>query len=276
MMITRAKLTRATVFAVLCLIGVTTVYPLVFMAFNSMRTTQEFEFNPFGLPTHLTTSSYSALFSTVPFFSSILHSLIVVVPAVVLATFASSLAAFVFTKVPVKLGNVLFWTMLMIMFMPGIVVLLPLYVEVARSGLANNFAPAILIYTAINIPYGTYLLRSNFRSIPDSVVEAARVDGASWLKVYWRVIMPMGKPGIITVGILTFLNIWNDLFISLVLLHAPNTEMVTPTLAELSGKYTSNVPVLMAGLLLGALPTLLLYAVSARVFIRGMLSGAVR
>jgi ABC-type glycerol-3-phosphate transport system permease component len=134
----------------------------------------------------------------------------------------------------------------------------------------------MLIYTAINIPYGTYLLRANFRSIPNSVVEAARVDGASWFKVYWRVVLPIGKPAIITVGILTFLNIWNDLFISLVLLHAPNTEMVTPTLAQLSGKFTTDIPVLMAGLLLGALPTLLLYSVTARVFIRGMLSGAVR
>jgi len=271
-----SRVSRGLVFAALCLIGISTVYPLLFMALNSMRTTQAFELNPFGLPSHLGLGSYRALFNTIPFLQSILHSLIVVVPAVLLATFASSLAAFVFTKVPIKLGNVFFWTMLMIMFMPGIVVLLPLYVEVARTGFANNFAPAILIYTAINIPYGTYLLRSNFRAIPNSVVEAARVDGASWLKVYYRVILPIGKPGIITVGILTFLNIWNDLFISLVLLHAPNTEMVTPTLAQLSGKYTSNIPVLMAGLLLGAVPTLLLYFVTARVFIRGMLSGAVR
>ncbi|HVA54129.1 MAG TPA: carbohydrate ABC transporter permease [Acidimicrobiales bacterium] len=271
-----SRVSRGLVFAALCLIGISTVYPLLFMALNSMRTTQAFELNPFGLPSHLGLGSYRALFNTIPFLQSILHSLIVVVPAVLLATFASSLAAFVFTKVPIKLGNVFFWTMLMIMFMPGIVVLLPLYVEVARTGFANNFAPAILIYTAINIPYGTYLLRSNFRAIPNSVVEAARVDGASWLKVYYRVILPIGKPGIITVGILTFLNIWNDLFISLVLLHAPNTEMVTPTLAQLSGKYTSNIPVLMAGLLLGAVPTLILYFVTARVFIRGMLSGAVR
>ncbi len=271
-----SRLSRGIVFLVLCLIGVSTVYPLLFMALNSMRSSTSFELNPFGLPSHLNFSSYHSLFQEVPFAQSILHSFIVVVPAVILATFSSSLAAFVFTKVPVKLGNALFWTMLMIMFMPGIVVLLPLYVEVAHAGLSNNFVPAILIYTAISIPYGTYLLRSNFRSIPNSVVEAARVDGASWIKVYWRVILPIGRPGIFTVGILTFLNIWNDLFISLVLLHASNTEMVTPTLAQLSGKYSTDVPVLMAGLLLGAVPTLLLYFVTARVFIRGLLSGAVR
>ncbi len=271
-----SRLSRTLVFLGLCLIGASTVYPLLFMALNSMRSTQAFEINPFGLPRHLTLGAYRQLFSTIPFLQSVGHSLLVVVPAVLLATLASALAAFVFTKTPVKLGNVLFWTMLLIMFMPGIVVLLPLYVEVARTGLANNFVPAILIYTAINIPYGTYLLRSNFRGIPDSVVEAARVDGASWWKVFWRVVLPMGKPGVITVGILTFLNIWNDLFISLVLLHQPNTEMVTPTLAQLSGRYSTNVPVMMAGLLLGALPTLILYFATARVFIRGMLSGAVR
>lgn len=271
-----SRLNRTLVFLGLCLIGVTTVYPLLFMALNSMRSTQAFEVNPFGLPHHLSLASYRSLFAAIPFLQSVGHSLLVVVPAVILATFSSSLAAFVFTKTPVKLGTVLFWVMLMIMFMPGIVVLLPLYVEVARTGLSNNFVPAILIYTAISIPYGTYLLRSNFRAIPDSVVEAARVDGASWWTVYRRVILPMGRPGIVTVGILTFLNIWNDLFISLVLLHQPNTEMVTPTLAQLSGRYTSNVPVLMAGLLLGALPTLILYFATARVFIRGMLSGAVR
>jgi ABC-type glycerol-3-phosphate transport system permease component len=271
-----SRLSRTFVFIGLCLIGVSTVYPLIFMALNSMRSSTAFEVNPYGLPTRFSLDSFRALFSQIPFLSSILHSFIVVVPAVLLATLCSALAAFVFTKTPVKYGNVLFWVMLMIMFMPGIVVLLPLYVAIARAGLASNFTPAILIYTAINIPYGTYLLRSNFRAIPDSVVEASRVDGASWLQIFVRVILPIGKPAIMTVGILTFLNIWNELFISLVLLHSPSNEMLTPTLAQLSGKFSTDVPVLMAGLLLGAVPTLLLYFVTARVFIRGMLSGAVR
>jgi raffinose/stachyose/melibiose transport system permease protein len=160
--------------------------------------------------------------------------------------------------------------------MPAVVLLLPLYVEVARAGLANSFLPAILIYTAMNIPYGTYLLRANFRSIPDSVVEASRVDGASWTRIFVSVILPMARPSIVTIAIHTFLNVWNELFISLVLLHDPSNEMLTPTLAGLSGRYSTDVPVLMAGLLLGSIPTLLLYLVTSRVFIRGMLSGAVR
>jgi ABC-type glycerol-3-phosphate transport system permease component len=271
-----SRLGRAAVFVLLCLIGVSTIYPLVFMALNSMRTTQQFEVSPYGLPKHFTTADYHALLSQVPFFQSILHSIIVVVPAVILATMCSALMAFVLTKTPVKIGNLLFWVMLTVMFMPGIVVLLPLYVRIAHLGLANNFAPAIFLYTAISIPYGTYLLRSNFHAIPDSVIEAARVDGGSWTRIFVRVVLPMAKPGIVTVGILTFLNIWNELFISLVLLHSPSNEMVTPTLANLSGKFSSDVPVIMAGLLIGAVPTLLVYLVSARVFIRGMLAGAIR
>jgi ABC-type glycerol-3-phosphate transport system permease component len=271
-----ARVRRTVVFVALCLVGVTTVYPLIFMALTSMRTAQAYEVSPYGLPTHYNLDSFHALFDQVPFLSSLLHSVIVVVPAVILATLFSALAAFVFTKTPIKLGNALFWLMLTIMFMPGIVILLPLYVEIGHLGLASNFTPAILIYTAINIPYGTYLLRSIFRAIPDSVIEAARVDGAGWLKIFARVVLPMGKPGVMTVGILTFLNIWNELFISLVLLHTPSTEMVTPTLAQLSGRYSSDIPVIMAGLLLGSIPTLLVYFVTARVFIRGMLSGAIR
>jgi ABC-type glycerol-3-phosphate transport system permease component len=270
------RFSRGTVFILLCLLGASTIYPLVFMAFNSMRSSQQFEVNPYGLPTHFTLTDVQALLNQVPFLSSILHSLIVVVPAVVLATLSSALMAFVLTKTPVRIGNVLFALMLGIMFMPGIVMLLPLYVEVARVGLANNFLPAILIYTALNIPYGTYLLRSNFRAIPDSVVEAARVDGGSWARIFALVILPIARPGIVTVGILTFLNIWNELFISIVLLHTPSTEMVTPTLAQLSGRFTTDIPLLMAGLFLAALPTLLLYFVTARVFIRGMLAGTVR
>ena len=102
------------------------------------------------------------------------------------------------------------------------------------------------------------------------------MDGATWSRIFVRIILPIAKPGIVTVAILTFLNIWNELFISLVLLHAPSDEMVTPTLAQLSGRYSTDIPVLMAGLLLGALPTLILYFATARVFMRGMLSGAVR
>jgi ABC-type glycerol-3-phosphate transport system permease component len=264
------------VFIALCLVGITTVYPLIFMALNSMRTSQQYELSPYGLPTHYSLNNFHALLNQVPFLSSLLHSVIVVVPAVILATLFSALAAFVFTKTPFRLSNALFWLMLMIMFMPGIVVLLPLYVEIGHLGLASNFTPAILVYTAINIPYGTYLLRSIFRSIPDAVVEAARVDGAPWLVIFARVIMPMGRAGVITVGILTFLNIWNELFISIVLLHTSSTEMMTPTLAQLSGRYSNNIPVIMTGLLLGSIPTLLVYFVTARVFIRGMLSGAIR
>ena len=113
-LVVTSRISRTVVFIVLCLIAVSTVYPLIFMALNSMRSSSSFELSPFGFPSHWNFSSYRSLFQQVPFAQSILHSFIVVVPAVILATFTSSLAAFVFTKVPVKLGNAMFWVMLMI------------------------------------------------------------------------------------------------------------------------------------------------------------------
>lgn len=274
-MLTR-RLRRSAIFVLLCLIGVTAVYPLLFMALNSFRSTTAFELNPFGLPSKFSFSNFDNLLGQVPIGTSMLHSVIVVVPADVLATLFSALAAFVFTKTPFRGSNGLFYAMLLVMLMPGVVILIPLYIEIVHIGMANSFVPAILVYAAINIPYGTYLLRANFRGIPDGLVEAGRIDGASWIRVFWKIIVPVGLPAIFTVGILTFFSAWNDLFISIVLLHTPATEMLTPTLAEIGGRYSVDVPVLMAGLLLAALPTLLVYVFTARVFVRGLMAGSMR
>ena len=246
------------------------------MALNSFRSNNAYQVNPYGLPTSFGLGNFSDLLSSYPFAASLLHSVIVVVPAVALATLFSALAGFVFAKTPFRYSNALFYLMLSVILMPGVVLIIPLYVLVAHAGLANSFGPAILVYAAINIPFGTYLLRANFRSIPDGLIDAARVDGAGWLRVFWAIVLPTGRAAVVTVAILTFLNAWNELFISIVLLHTPATEMVTPTITEINGRYTTDVPVLLSGLLLAALPTLLVYIVTARVFVRGLLSGSVR
>jgi ABC-type glycerol-3-phosphate transport system permease component len=272
----RVQPTRLLIFVVLCVIGASTVYPLLFMALNSFRSNNAYQVNPYGLPTSFGLGNFSDLLSSYPFAASLLHSVIVVVPAVALATLFSALAGFVFAKTPFRYSNALFYLMLSVILMPGVVLIIPLYVLVAHAGLANSFGPAILVYAAINIPFGTYLLRANFRSIPDGLIDAARVDGAGWLRVFWAIVLPTGRAAVVTVAILTFLNAWNELFISIVLLHTPATEMVTPTITEINGRYTTDVPVLLSGLLLAALPTLLVYIVTARVFVRGLLSGSVR
>jgi ABC-type glycerol-3-phosphate transport system permease component len=275
-MTTTSRMTRSLVFGGLCLLGIVCVYPLLFMALNSFRTNAEFNLNPFGLPTAVRFDNYRTLLDQFPFTSAMVHSVIVVIPAVLLATAFSALAAFVFTKTPFRGSNALFYLMLMVMLMPGVVLIIPLYITVVHIGLANSFVPAILIYTAINVPFGTYLLRANFRGIPDSLVEAARIDGASLFRVFYRIVVPVGMPGVIAVAILTFLTAWNELFISIVLLHTPATEMLTPTLTQLQGRYGTDIPVLMAGLLLGALPTVVIYLVFARYFVRGLMSGVHR
>jgi ABC-type glycerol-3-phosphate transport system permease component len=276
-MTTSSRVGRTVIFLGLCLVGLTTVYPLIFMALNSLRTANEFNISPYGMPSHPSLAAYRSLITGMPFLGSLLHSTIVVVPALIIATLTSAITAFVFTKTPVKLGSAMFWAMLLIMFMPGVVVLLPLDVAISHLGLSNNFGPVILIYASLNIPYGTYLLRSTFQQVPDQVIEAARVDGAGWWRVFWQVAMPMARPGVITIGILTFLNIWNELFISIVLLNQPNTIMVQPLISELTGRLAAgNGPEVMAALFLGSLPTLAVYFISSRVFIKGMLAGAVR
>jgi ABC-type glycerol-3-phosphate transport system permease component len=272
----RWRLGRAAIFCCLLVLGITTIYPLVFMASNSFRSTGAFEVAPYGLPTRFNLDNYRALLSQVPFVAGLVHSVVVVVPADVVATLFSALAAFVFTKTPFRGSEALFYVMLLVMLMPGVVLLIPLYVMIAHLGFANSFGPAILVYAAINIPYGTYLMRANFRAVPDTLIESARLDGASWSRIFRSVMLPVARPAVLTVMILTFLGVWNELFISIILLHTAGTEMLTPTLAQLSGQYVTDVPVLMAGLLLGSLPTLAIYAFAARYFVKGLVVGAIR
>ena len=170
----RVRPTRLLIFVVLCVIGASTVYPLLFMALNSFRSNNAYQVNPYGLPTSFGLGNFSDLLSSYPFAASLLDSVIVVVPAVALATLFSALAGFVFAKTPFRYSNALFYLMLSVILMPGVVLIIPLYVLVAHAGLANSFGWAILVYAAINIPFGTYLLRANFRSIPDGLIDAGQ------------------------------------------------------------------------------------------------------
>ncbi len=194
--LTGVRVRRLVVFIGLCLVGVSTIYPLIFMALNSMRSAQAFEVSPYGLPTHYSLSNFHALFNQVPFLASILHSIIVVVPAVMLATLFSALVAFVFTKTPIKLGNVPVLGDAHDHVHAGDRGAAPAVRARSRtSAWPPTSRPRSCIYTAISIPYGTYLLRSNFRAIPDSVIEAARVDGGNWRRIFYRVVLPMGRAG---------------------------------------------------------------------------------
>ena len=157
---------------------------------------------------------------------------------------------------------------------PVQVVLVPFYQTVKGLGLLNTRVGLILAYTAFFLPFSVYLMTAFYRGLPRELLEAARMDGARFIEVWWHVMLPLGRPALLTLGILNTLYCWNDVLISLLVLQDRRTLMVG--IAALRGEYTTNVPLLAAGIVLAAAPIVLVYLVFQRRIVGGIAVGAVK
>jgi ABC-type glycerol-3-phosphate transport system permease component len=142
--------------------------------------------------------------------------------------------------------------------------------------LLNTYYSVILLYTAFNIPFNTFLMTAFFRALPDDLIEAARLDGASPHQVFLRVLVPMAKPALGTLAIFNILYAWNEFIFALLLLSPNNVKTLTVGVLQLQGRYTTDYPVIMAGLLVASIPVVVAYLFFQKFLVRGIVSGAVR
>jgi multiple sugar transport system permease protein len=142
--------------------------------------------------------------------------------------------------------------------------------------LLNKHIGLILVYVTLAAPFGTYLMTSYFRGIPFELVEAAQIDGANHLQILWRIMVPVARPAIVTLGIFNFLWMWNELLLSLLILQDDSVRTLMVGVATLRGQYTTNIPLLSAGLFLAATPVLIVFLVFQTQLTKGMTMGAVK
>ncbi|MGH3456157.1 MAG: carbohydrate ABC transporter permease [Nocardioidaceae bacterium] len=205
------------------------------------------------------------------------NSVIVAVAVVVLSAAVSSLAGYAFGTMRFRGSSVLFYLLLLGMMVPSEAIVIPLYYDLESIGLTNTYAALILPQVAQSLAFGTFWMRAYFRSASREVVEAARMDGAGHLRVFWSILLPMGRPALMTMVLLIFMWTWNEFLLPLVML--PNAEDLRTAplgLSNFSGQYTSGTALLAAGAVLVALPVVIVYLITQRHFIRGMIEGAVK
>lgn len=239
------------------LLALSTIYPIVFALNASLKTRRDYVLNRFGLTQEFTFDNFSRAWGQAHLGEYFLNSVIVTVGSVTCLLVVASLAGFGFAVLRFRGRRVLFYLLLATLMIPIQVILVPFYQTMIALDLINRRPGLIIAYTAFFTPFSVYLMTAFYASVPRSLAEAATIDGASLWQIWRLVYVPLGKPALFTLGILNTLYCWNDLLIALLVLQKDRTLMVG--VASLRGEYTTNVPLLAAGVVLAALPVILVY-----------------
>ncbi|HUS69787.1 MAG TPA: carbohydrate ABC transporter permease [Anaerolineae bacterium] len=207
---------------------------------------------------------------------NLLNSIYLTVPATIISSMLGSLNGYVLSKWKFRGANVVFPLMLFGMFIPYQSILIPLTQTLRAMGLGGTLWGLILVHVVYGIPITTLIFRNYYAEVPTDLIEAARIDGAGILGIYWRVMFPLSLPGFVVVIIWQFTNIWNEFLFAVTLLQKPELQPITVALRNLAGSQIKEWNMVMAGALIAAVPTLLIYVLMGRYFIRGLLAGSVK
>lgn len=274
---TARRLSRPVMYLLMLLIAVLMLFPLYWLLISSLKSPAESSSIPATWwPHHLDWSAYSTVFKVVPFARSFLNSLFITAVCSICVTVTSIMAAFVFAKYRFRGRNPLFWMLLLTMFLPPIVTIVPLYNMMSALHLNDSYLGVMLPWLAN--PFGIFLMRQFIADIPDELLDAARIDGASELRVVAQIVTPLLKPPIITLLVFTGVYYWNNFLWPLTILQSPAKFPITITLAQLlsynsAAQYQS---VVMAGVLIASLPTLIVFVLAQRVFVQGISRSGVK
>ena len=265
----------ALVWCIFAGLALATCYPLIFLTFTSLRTSSDYLDAPAAVPREWTLDNVVTAFTDAQIGRFAINSLIVVVAAVILLVVVSSLASYALTQFEFRLRGVTLVALAALMAVPVPLLMVPMFRIVLEVGLLNTRLGLVLVYTALSLPFNIYLLASYMRAVPREVIHAATIDGAGVMRIFWSVVLPLVRPGIVTLATLDFLFLWNELLFSLLILQEESTRTIMVGITQFRGQYSSpGIGVISSALLLSALPPLLIFVFFNRSLTRGLTAGA--
>lgn len=264
---------RWPIFILLCVVAATIIYPLFFIMITSLRPNSDYVVNPFGLPAVWTIDNYITLWDQYGIGRAFMNSLFIALCSVAIILVVASLAGYSLAKLPVFGSKYFTASFVSVMLIPGPVLIIPIYLVLARLGIVGDYSGLILVYVATGLPFAIFFLTLTFRAIPDEILEAARVDGAGFFRTLWSIVGPMGASGLATLAVLQFLGAWNELIFALILIPDEQLKLLTPTLASIGRRFVTDQPLTSAGLLITAMVPLLLLAFASKYIMQGLQVG---
>jgi ABC-type glycerol-3-phosphate transport system permease component len=251
------------------------VGPVIWLFFVSTKTKAEFAASPFGLPSALRLDNYVFILTNSEFLRFAWNSLLVTSTSVFAILILSTLAAYALARIDLAGNRLLFVVYLFGEVIPIFLILLPLYVLLANTGLGGTLLSLILTYTAASLGISILVLRSYFRSIPSDIEDAARIDGCNTPLVIWHVMIPLIRPGMVVVAVFNIFNLWNEYLLAAFLLPSQKLFTLPAGLASsFVAQYATNWPAMAAGILLSAIPLILIFAVAQDKIVEGFSFGS--
>jgi raffinose/stachyose/melibiose transport system permease protein len=247
--------------------------PLYFMLTTSFKTNQEFAESLFGLPGGINFDNYSTAWHAATIGTFMRNSVIVSVSATLISVSVATCLAFaiVFLRWPGR--NLVYTLCLMLLAVPPLLLLIPVFRQIADLSLVNNLLGVIVLYAALTTPFSVYLLVAYMRSLPIAVLEAAVLDGTSVGGLLARIVAPLSMPAIATSAVFAFIFCWNEFIYAFVLLQEENVRTLPAGLAGLQGRFFTDFPVLLAATTISVLPLIGLYVFFQRYLVRGIAVG---
>jgi multiple sugar transport system permease protein len=256
-------------YAVLLLAALFALLPFVWMLSTSLKPASEvLSPSPVFIPSKITLDSYSAIADAFPLWRILFNSGVVAVITTLGQLLFCSMAAFAFARIPFRGRNALFLVYLATLMIPSQVTITPLFILMTGLGWVNTYQGLILpgVFSA----FGVFLLRQSFMSFPREYEEAASLDGANYWTIYRKLVLPLSRPALATLAVLSFMAAWNNFLWPLFVTRDADIMTLPVALATLQGRWTTQWNLVMAGAVLAVLPILVMYLCAQRFFVQGM------
>jgi len=272
----RNALQRALLYLTVFLGAVLTLIPFAWMISTSLKTREQlYAFPPEWIPAPLEFQSYRILFDPLPFDRFFLNSTFVAVLSTLGTLLACSLAAYAFARLRFPGRELIFGLLLATMMIPGQVLLLPLFILYKNINWLNTLYP-LWVPSFFGSAFGTFLLRQFFLTLPSELTDAAKIDGCSHLRIYWRIILPLAGPGLATLGIFSFMGSWNSFLVPLIVISKIDLRTVPLGLAALQDSNEIRLNAIMAASTLSVLPILIVFFFAQKYFVQGVVLTGVK
>lgn len=260
------------------LLGATLVVlvPIFFMVLASFKTVPEFFMNPFGMPKAWAFDNYTRAWDDAHISITLPNTIIVTTVAVFVSTVLSTMIAYGLSRKDKRFAMGLYTLFVAGLLVPVHAIILPLFVMLKAFGLFGTLMALIVPYIAMGLPLGVLVLTPIAAALPQDLVHAARMDGASEWQIFWRVVMPLMKPGLISVAILNGVWMWNEFFIPLILAFKPEAQTMPVGIVSFIGAYSTEWGLVFASVVISTLPVIIAYLIMTRQFQSGLTAGALK